>query len=119
MTRLYEPQAYFERLEDLFLRNRLAFGRGIKKYWRRHPWAWLKGQARNLAASVVLYHRLMSNIPEAELRREYRRRLWRLAAARPDPNLWILYVLKCAMHYHQYRMARQMASGRTQVYNSI
>jgi radical SAM superfamily enzyme YgiQ (UPF0313 family) len=119
MEDLYEPTAYFERLEDLYLRGKLAFGRGVQKYWRRHPWAWLKTQAQNLATAVVLYRRLVQGIPEADLRREYRHRMWRLIRRRPDPSLAVLYLFKCALHYHQYTMARQMASGASRVHNSI
>lgn len=118
MNEVYEPDAYFGRLEDLFLDTRIQFGRGIAKYWRKHPWAWLRAQGKNLLVSVVLYSRLMRNIPEADLRREYRRRLWKLFWARPDPNLAILFIIKTAMHYHQYTMAKQMSDGRTPVYNS-
>ena len=48
-----------------------------------------------------------------------RRRFWRLLWRRPDPNLAVMFLLKCAMHYHQYTMARQMAAGRTAVVNSF
>ncbi len=119
MQDLYEPEAYFARLEDLYLTHKLQFNRGLHRYWRRHPWNWLKTQTRNLITSVVLYHRLMRGVPEASLRREYRRRMWRLLRARPDPNLAILYLIKCAMHYHQHTMARQMTAGGTRVYNSF
>ncbi len=119
MQDLYEPEAYFARLEDLYLTHKLQFNRGLLRYWRRHPWSWLKAQAKNLITSVVLYHRLMRGVPEVSLRREYRRRIWRLIRARPDPNLAILYLIKCAMHYHQHTMARQMNAGGTRVYNSF
>jgi radical SAM superfamily enzyme YgiQ (UPF0313 family) len=119
MTDLYEPDAYFERLEELYIEHRQAWGRGVAKYWHRHPWTWLKTQTMNFATSVVLFARLMKNIPEAGLRREYRKRVWRLLKARPDPNLMVLYLIKCAMHYHQYTMTKQMTSGRTQVYNTF
>jgi hypothetical protein len=58
-------------------------------------------------------------VPEAHLRREYRRRLWRAWRARPNPSVLLVYALKCAMHYHQHTMARRMSSGRTPVYNSF
>jgi radical SAM superfamily enzyme YgiQ (UPF0313 family) len=119
MRDLYEPEAYFGRLEDLYLTHRLRFNRGLRRYWRRRPWAWLKGQTRNLVTAAVLYHRMMRGVPEVRLRREYRRRIWRLVRARPDPNLLILYLIKCAMHYHQWTMARQMAAGGSRVYNSF
>jgi radical SAM superfamily enzyme YgiQ (UPF0313 family) len=119
MRELYEPHAYFGRLEDLYLRHQVQWGRGRARYWRRHPWQHLKAQAANLVRSVVLFRRLMREIPEAGLRREYRRRLGRLLRRRRDPGLVLLYLIKCAMHYHHYTMARQMTSGRSPIYNSF
>jgi hypothetical protein len=119
MEELYEPEAYFGRLEELFLKERLAFGRGMVRYWHVHPWTWLKALARNLATSAVLFTRLMQNVPEASLRKEYRKRLWRLVRARPDTNVWVVYLIKCMMHYHQYTLARQMAAGDSRVVNSF
>jgi radical SAM superfamily enzyme YgiQ (UPF0313 family) len=119
MRDLYDPEAYFGRLEDLYIKGRLDFGRGLRKYWRRHPWAWLKMQSSNAVMAAVLFGRLMRNIPEVHLRREYRRRVWRLLKARPDPNLLVLYLIKCVMHYHQYTLARQLAAGTCRMVNSI
>src|SRR5262245_33137790 len=116
---LYEPGAYFRRLEDLYLKARLDPDAGIRKYWRRHPGARLKTALRNLASAGVLFGRLLRGVPEAGLRREYLRRLGRLCRARPDPSLLLAFALKCALHYHQHTMARRMASGRTRVYNSF
>jgi radical SAM superfamily enzyme YgiQ (UPF0313 family) len=119
MQDVYEPEAYFGRLEDLYLGGKWTWGKGVARYWHRHPWVWLKSQAGNAAMAAVLFGRLMRGVPEAALRREYRRRFWRLLRRRPDPNLAVLFLLKCAMHYHQYTMARQMAARRTAVVNSF
>jgi len=119
MQDLYEPEAYFGRLEDLYLKERMPYGQGVARYWRRHPWSWLKMQSKNLATSVVLFARLMRNVPEASLRREYRKRLWRLVKARPDPNLISLYLIKCVMHYHQYTLARKMAAQEGRFVNTF
>src|SRR5262249_19817287 len=97
MNDVYEPEAYFGRLEELYLQERIPWGPGVAKYWRRHPWTWFKMQTKNLVTAAVLYRRLMKNVPEAALRKEYRRRLWRMIKSRPDPNLAVLYVLKCAL----------------------
>jgi hypothetical protein len=101
------------------LKEKIPFGAGVRKYRRRHPWSWLKKQTLNLAGAVVLFGRLMPNVPEAELRRESRRRLWRLLKARRDPNLLVLYVIKCLMHYHQYTLVRQLASPAGRLVNTI
>jgi len=63
------------------------------------------------------YH--AAHVPEAALRREYRRRIGRLLRVRRDPGALWIYVVKCAMHYHAYTMARRMDSGRTLVYNTF
>jgi radical SAM superfamily enzyme YgiQ (UPF0313 family) len=119
MNDLYEPQAYFARLEGLLLDERMPYNRGLAKYHRRRPLAWLKAKTKDLVAAVVLYRRLMRGIPEAHLRKEYRHRLWRLLKARPDPALVVFYLFKIALHYHQHTMAKQMASGHSVVYNTF
>jgi radical SAM superfamily enzyme YgiQ (UPF0313 family) len=119
MAEVYESETYFDRLEDLYLREKMPYNQAVVRYWRRHPWTWLKYQTRNLVTSVVLFHRLMKAIPEASLRREYRRRLARVLRVRPDPNILVLFLFKCAMHYHQFTLAKQMSTGRSPIYNSI
>jgi len=49
MSDLYEPEAYFRRIEDLYIDGRFAFGHARAKYWREHRWSWLKGQSKQLA----------------------------------------------------------------------
>ena len=118
MQDLYDPDAYFGRLEDLYIKEKMPFAAGIAKYWCRHPWSWLTMQAKNLAGAIVLFSRLMRNVPDQRCK-TYRQRLWRLIKARPDPNLVQLYIIKCGMHYHQHTMANQMATGDTKVFNSF
>jgi radical SAM superfamily enzyme YgiQ (UPF0313 family) len=119
MRELYEPEAYFDRLEALYLKERMPYASGVSRYWRRYPWSWLTMQTKNLISAVVLFYRLMRNVPEAELRREYRKRLWRLIKARPDPNVTVLYLFKCLMHYHQYTLARQLAAEDGRLVNTF
>jgi radical SAM superfamily enzyme YgiQ (UPF0313 family) len=113
MRDLYEPNAYFERFESLYLAGGFTFGRPRKRYWQRHPWARLKARAVELARCAVLCWRLIRHIPQPQLRREYRRRLWRVLRTRPDPSVLFVFSLKCAVHYHHYLMAEQMAQGKT------
>jgi len=119
MQDVYEPEAYFEKLEDLFLRDNFPVGPGRARYWRDHLWTRLKGQARHLAMSAFLYWQLMRGVPDASLRRQYRRRIWRLLRVRKDPVVLFVYLIKCAAHYHHYTMATRMAQRETQVVNSF
>jgi len=119
MRELYDPEAYFERLEQLYLRDRFQYGQARRSYWRRHRWAWLKAEAASLLRSAYVYWRLMRDIPEADLRREYRRRIVRLLKTRREPETLFIYLIKCAMHYHHYVMARQMSCGQRPVVNTF
>jgi radical SAM superfamily enzyme YgiQ (UPF0313 family) len=119
MEKVYSPRAFFRRLDDLYLKQKMPFAPGITKYWRKHPWAWLKMQTKNAVMSAVLFARLMRQVPDAALRKEYRRRIWRVLRKRPDPNLLSLYIIKCGMHYHQHKMAQQLAASDGQMVNTI
>jgi radical SAM superfamily enzyme YgiQ (UPF0313 family) len=116
---LYEPDAYFERLEALYLDAMLMTGRGRARYWKSHPWERIKTEGLFLTQAVGLFLRMMRGVPEAHLRREYRRRVWRFLKVRRNPGVLLLYMLKVAMHYHAYTMAKQMTSGERKIVNSF
>jgi hypothetical protein len=46
-------------------------------------------------------------LPEAELRREYRLRLWNVLRRRPSLTVVRAYCIKCALHFHYDRLIRQ------------
>lgn len=119
MKNLYEPEAFFRRLDDLYLKHKASFFPAMRQYLRRHPWRHCKELAKDLSRSAGLFIRLMWRVPEGSLRREYRQRLIRLLKARPDPHLLFIYTIKCAMHYHHYTMSRQLDMGRSAVVNSF
>ena len=119
MQDLYHPDAFFARLDSLYLRGNFQLGEGQRRYWRSHPLSGLKSQSANLLRAAVLYLRLIRSVPDRALRKEYARRIAMLVKARPDPTLLFFYVLKCAMHYHHVTMARQMTEGNTTLANSF
>jgi len=71
------------------------------------------------AQSIGLFARLMQGIPEAYLRKEYRKRLWALLKVRRNPGDVMFYILKMAIHYHAHTMAKQMSAGGARVVNSF
>jgi len=115
MNDLYTPEAYFGRLDDLFINRDLRMGEGRYRYWKKHPWTHIKTQTIFGVQALGLFLRLMKGIPDAELKQEYRRRVWNMLKKRRDPGVALFYVIKCAMHYHANYMAKQMASGRAVV----
>jgi radical SAM superfamily enzyme YgiQ (UPF0313 family) len=109
MHDLYEPEFYFERLENLFLARKFNWARARNAYWRTHPWQKWKSQSVDALLATGLFLRLMKNVPDPQLRRMYRRRMTTMLRRRPDPSLLFICVVKCAMHYHHYTMSREMA----------
>lgn len=112
---LYDPDEYFERFEQLWMRDRFRFGMTRAAYWRRHPWAWFKGEFVLLTRSALVYWQLMHGVPDIALRREYRHRFWRLVKVRRDPGVWFAFLIKCLMHYHHYTMAKEMTNQEAPV----
>jgi radical SAM superfamily enzyme YgiQ (UPF0313 family) len=110
MQDLYMPDAYFARLDNLYLDARLQVGQARTRYLRRHPLRRFKLNARLLAEAAAIFVLLMRGVPDAALRREYRRRLMRVAWRRREPEVIQGYAIKCAMHFHAHRMVQEMLS---------
>ena len=70
----------------------------------------MKLNARLLAQAAAIFVMLMRGVPDASLRREYRRRLMRVVWRRREPEVIESYALKCAMHFHAHRMVQEMLS---------
>ncbi len=62
---LYDPETYFQRVEDLYLKEKMVVGQGRARYWRRHPLQRIKTETIFLAQAVGLFVRMMRGIPEA------------------------------------------------------
>ena len=112
MQELYAPEAYFDRLDELFLNGNFRFSQTRAAYWRRRPWSWLKGNARHALRSALIYWQLMHGVPERRLRQIYRARIARLLRSRRDPVVLFVYLLKCVIHYHLDTMVREMSTER-------
>jgi radical SAM superfamily enzyme YgiQ (UPF0313 family) len=115
MRDLYEPADFFARVDELYLNARLRWGRARQEYLRRHPIRRARLNARLLLEAAAIFVMLMRGVPDPALRREYRRRLLRVAWRRPTPAILQLYAVKCAMHFHVQMMVREMRSTPPQV----
>ena len=112
MRDLYEPEFYFQRLENLYLTRRFDFSRARAGYWKDHHWRKRKSQSFDGLRAAGLFLRLMATIPDPRLRRIYRREMATMLRRRPDPGVLFICVIKCAMHYHHYTMSRHMVEER-------
>jgi len=116
MNELYSPANYFGRLDGL-LDDGFQLARQQALYWRRHPWAGAKAKSLLIMRAAFLFAQLMRNVPDPALKREYRRRVFRMVRARRDPAVLFGYVLHCAMHYHHCRMGRDMVRDGSPIVN--
>jgi radical SAM superfamily enzyme YgiQ (UPF0313 family) len=115
---LYQPTAYFDRLDDLYVREAIKPEQSRLAHLRRHPFRLLKFNALWTLEALGIFLRLMVRVPEAALRREYRRRFWGILKARREPIVLQIYAVKLAMHYHVHRLNEQMR-GRGAIVNSF
>ena len=116
MRELYEPTAYFDRVDSLLLDPDFEPGAAQRAYWSRHPWTRFTAQSWNAIRALAIYHRLLRRVRDTALRDEYRRRMRSVWRVRRDPFLSFIYACKCALHHHYYEMARGMTQeGRVLV----
>jgi radical SAM superfamily enzyme YgiQ (UPF0313 family) len=111
MQAIYAPEAYFERVKQLYLQGPL----GTLEHWPKRPW--LDAQRQNVrtlmqAAFIVL--RLEARVRDKALRQAYRTIL-RQALRRRSPLLLHILAMKCAMHYHAACLVGDMAASRRPV----
>ena len=72
MADLYEASAYFDRVDDLYLKARVTIDRAWQAHARAHPWLRTRRNAVLWLQSLGLIARLLIKIPEPHLRRIYR-----------------------------------------------
>jgi radical SAM superfamily enzyme YgiQ (UPF0313 family) len=113
MRDLYTPEAYFERLDKLYLERGLQPESARSRYLRSHPVRKVLRDIRMLGEAVALIFQLTRRIPRAELRREYRGRVLRAALRRRDAAVLRVYAFKCALHFHSFMLAEEMISRIT------
>lgn len=116
---MHEPEAYFDRLDSLYLHGGFQFCLPRAAWRRRHPWHWLRGNSVDALRAGGLFWRLMSRVDDPNLRQLYRRRVLRMLRSRPDPAVLFAYLVKCVMHYHHHTMAQQMTTQESQLVNTF
>jgi radical SAM superfamily enzyme YgiQ (UPF0313 family) len=107
LDELYQAEAYFDRMDALFLQP--TFEIGIKQHSRSYsPPRWIILEVLYLVQSIVLFIRLMTRVPDGKLRRAYRQRLWRFLKVRHRPGFVLFYVFHMTMHFHAQQLAKRV-----------
>ncbi len=110
MQRSYTADAYFQRLDALFIDERFKFVLHQLPYWWSHPWAWTKRAMGNYLRFIIIAGRLLRSVEDDTLRSRYRQQFLRVVGARGlEPHILFIYAIKVAMHYHYAALARAMA----------
>src|SRR5207237_9354306 len=99
LSALYEPDAFFERIEAVFFRKGFELGYGKTRYWSRRPLRRLAAESVLLAGPLAVVTRLLTRVRPAGLRREYRRRFRRLLKFHRRPGMLVAYLIYMAAHY--------------------
>ena len=109
MREAYEPQTYFDRLDQLFIHDRFKFRTFETEHFRKNFLLRLRHHAFFTVGFVYLFWKLMRGVPDANLRRIYRSRIFHAIRARfTTPAIYFFYAIKCAMHYHHHKMTTDM-----------
>jgi len=120
MNEVYDVDAYFDRIEDLYIKRRFKYVIDHLPFWRKHFLSWTKRTVMYYIKFAVLYQRVMSGIPERNLRREYRRRVLRLLRNRPfEPHILFVHLIKVSMHYHYYKMVTAMVKSKKELVKTL
>ena len=114
----FEPEAYFDRLDDLYIRRRFYDHAESVRVPNIPRWLQIKYLAISLSFTTYLLAKLLIKMDDAHLRRFYLRRLFNYLKHRPYPMRILDYVMESVCHYHFQRFARDMGKGRTGIINT-
>ena len=103
MEDLYEPKAFFDRVDELWLNGPLVAEPGWRRFAATHPWARLRKHVRSWLEACILMARMMLLMRDRSLRKIYLRRILGVLRRRPDGILLKLYAIRCATHFHLHR----------------
>lgn len=112
MSESYGADAYFERLDTLFVDRRFKFVLHQLPYWFKHPLAYAKRATLNYVRFAVVASRLLRMVEDEDLRARYRKQLGRILKSRTlEPHILFVYVVKMAQHYHFKALADELAQA--------
>ncbi|HWI26299.1 MAG TPA: radical SAM protein [Stellaceae bacterium] len=117
MRDLYDADAYFARVEALYLDGRLRTEPVRRRFIG--PWRRFKDDLQRLLEAGVILGRLALGVGDARLRRKYLSGLWRFLKAGRDPDVLWVYAVKCVMHYHYHRMLARMSRADAAIVNNF
>ncbi|HET6387948.1 B12-binding domain-containing radical SAM protein [Hyphomicrobium sp.] len=108
----YSADAYFQRLDALYIEGGFKYAAHQLDYWRSHRLAWVQSCMKDYVTFLILASRLARLIDDKELSRRYRAQLLRAFQTRMfEPQLLVTYAVKTAMHYHYDAIAKSLTAS--------
>jgi radical SAM superfamily enzyme YgiQ (UPF0313 family) len=112
MHESYSADAYFGRLDALFIEGRFKFAVHHLPYWRTHRLAWAKSCVENYVMFAVLAARLVRGVGDRGTTQRFRTQLLRAFKARMfEPQLLFTYAVKTVMHHHYAAITKSLAAS--------
>lgn len=112
MREAYEPDAYFARLDKLFIEDRFTYRVFQTPHFRKNVWLRFKQNLFYLVGFFAVFWKVLRGTPDKELRRRYRKQILKAMWARlSTPPVYFFYAIKCAMHYHHHKMTTDMVEN--------
>lgn len=118
MADLYEPEPFFDRVDELWLRGPLLAEPGWRRFAAARHWVRLRKQARSWIEAGAVAARLLWQTHDRGLRKIYRGRLLGALRSRPDGVLLRLYVIRVAMHFHFHQLTLRLQGQDARLINT-
>jgi radical SAM superfamily enzyme YgiQ (UPF0313 family) len=119
LAELYEPQAFFSRLDDLYLGGRIEVDLAWRRYTASRPWLRRARHSLMWLAAFILLARLHWRVPDRSLRAIYRRQFWRALTVRRSAVVAMIYAFRCATHYHLHQLVGALAARDRPLVNTF
>jgi radical SAM superfamily enzyme YgiQ (UPF0313 family) len=116
MADIYAPGNYLDRVDGLYLDRRIDIDRAWADYG--HPWRRRARHARFALEAFGIMAMIALKVRERALARAYLGRFLRFAWRSADPSALRVYAIKCAWHYHMYRLAQALKSADRSLLNT-
>lgn len=119
MKSINDPVDFFNRSDSLYLDPEFQFERAQRAYWKQNRLKGVTENAKTLVKCAVLYRRLMKLVDESSLKAEYRKRIKQVWKTRKQPSALLIYLLKCAIHYHYLMISKSFENEESRMVNTF
>jgi len=119
MDRLYDPEAFFQRFDDLYIEGGIPLGEAKMRWmWRNRPIAFVLQHIGIVIGSMIILARIWRDPRTKPFRPTYAYYLRKLIAKRRPLRLLFTFATRCVMHTHFAIMTKNMVRGESRLVNT-